>query len=180
VSSLHPKIFISHGAAGAGDAAELAAALKEVGIEVASAESLRAGTSIVEQIEALIREADAVVMLIDPRTPDAPNKSVEAEWELALSASYGQPSKRLIPVVEAGATPPPFLRSYLWQTVPAQATAIDWRNVAIAIDKTLNEGIDSDQEAQYREKARVEWRVKLDELGSAVAPLAQAERESKK
>ena len=78
---------------------------------ISAAEDLTAGDTRESEVGQAIRDADAVVILVDPR--HEPDALQQAEWQAAVEAGWEEPNKRLIPLLLGDAEVPSFLTNRL-------------------------------------------------------------------
>jgi predicted nucleotide-binding protein len=93
---MNKQVFISHSNADSEWAKSFADALRQHGIRVWLDQfQIKAGESIVDALEAGLRESDVLVALIDPKTSFRPNLYFE------LGAAIGM-GKRVVPIIPPG------------------------------------------------------------------------------
>jgi len=95
------KVFFSHSQENREIAAGLARALKSLGVET---EELQTQTA-----EKAVREADAILVLIDPEKNV--QRRLRREWSLILQALWDNPNKKVLPLRIDQAPVPAFLKS---------------------------------------------------------------------
>jgi hypothetical protein len=107
------KVFVTHSLENPGWGERLKSSLEERGISVWSdAGDDRPDLTWTDKLEQAMRDVEAVVVLIDPRSkPDEKERRV---WQVALGAVWSDPNKRMIPFLLRNAEAPGFARS----TVP--------------------------------------------------------------
>jgi hypothetical protein len=101
--------FLSYASADRKVAEKLKDELGKAGIQVWSDTSTTTGEDWRRRIEDAIQSANEILVLVGPKNGDDPQQQLT--WRAALEAVWQDPSKRLIPILLRGATPPPFLYS---------------------------------------------------------------------
>src|SRR5262249_29470188 len=106
------NVFVSCSQRDRRQARTLIKGLEASGISIISAaEDLSAGDTRDSEIGKAIRDADAVVILVDSgHEPDAFQR---AEWQAAVDAGWEEPNKRLVPLLLGDAEAPSFLSNRL-------------------------------------------------------------------
>jgi len=104
------NVFISYSSESLKQAERLREALQKRGISVwADTEGQASSERWQQKIERAIRDADAIVALID--SPHAVDEMQRRTWQAALEAVWTDSGKRLIPFLLREADPPAFVRS---------------------------------------------------------------------
>ncbi len=104
------NVFISYSSESLKQAEKLREALQKRGISVwANSEETASGERWQQRIERAIREADAIVALID--SPHAVDEMQRRTWQAALEEVWSDSGKRLIPFLLRDVEPPVFVRS---------------------------------------------------------------------
>jgi hypothetical protein len=104
------NVFISYSSESLKQAEKLREALQKRGISVwANSEETASGERWQQRIERAIREADAIVALID--SPHAVDEMQRRTWQAALESVWSDSGKRLIPFLLRDVEPPVFVRS---------------------------------------------------------------------
>ncbi|HEY4591855.1 MAG TPA: toll/interleukin-1 receptor domain-containing protein, partial [Thermoanaerobaculia bacterium] len=102
------SVFLSYASADRELADKLCEELVQQGISVWS-EAGELGTERSRQIEAAIRSADDILVLVGSQSAD--DAEQQFTWRLALEAVWQNPRKRMIPILHQGADLPPFVQS---------------------------------------------------------------------
>lgn len=111
------NVFISYSAATRKWAEQLKSSLEQRGISVWSDTSgVTDGLSWTDKIKQAVRGAEAIIVLVDPRSE--PEERERLVWQIALDALWSGSNKRMIPFLLRNAAPPPFTRA----TVQRDAT----------------------------------------------------------
>jgi len=104
------NVFISYSSESLKQAEKLREALQARGISVwADTEGSNSGSRWQQRIEQAIRDADAIVALIE--APHAQDEFQRRTWQAALEAVWSDSGKRLIPFLLRDVEPPAFVRS---------------------------------------------------------------------
>ncbi len=120
------NVFISYSSESLKQAEKLREALQVRGITVwANTEGSTSGTRWQQRIEQAIRDAEAIVVLID--SPHALDEFQRRTWQAGLEAVWTDSSQRLIPFLLRDVEPPAFVRSMA--TGPEEVVAIRVRNL---------------------------------------------------
>jgi hypothetical protein len=104
------NVFISYSSESLRQAEKLREVLQARGISVWSdTEAQTSGRRWQQRIEQAIREADAIVALID--SPHARDEFQRRTWQMALEEVWSDSGKRLVPFLLRDVEPPAFVRS---------------------------------------------------------------------
>jgi TIR domain len=101
------QVFVSHSHADRELARKLVKELRRRDVIAYNCEEIPPGENVQGWIEGAIKAADAIVVVIGPRSE--PDESQLREWQTALEATWDSPEKPLIPLLVDGAKTPSFL-----------------------------------------------------------------------
>ena len=102
------QVFLSYPAADRKLAERLREELSGDGLSISAFDAReRAGVEWRKQVEATIRSADDILILVGPGSN--PDEAQQLEWRAALQAVWQDSHKRLIPVLVRDAALPPFV-----------------------------------------------------------------------
>ena len=122
-----------------------------------SPRDLKEGANWQEEIEALLKRAQGIVLLIGGR------KGVDAlrerEWRAALEAVWSDPKKRLIPVVYGNAELPVFLRQ--WQELRIGDGQTDWDRSVGKLIKVLQSEVNPSEKNRVLKDDKAEQKDRL-------------------
>lgn len=128
------KVFLSYSSTDRELADRLRERLAREGFEVWSDRELAAGESWVQGIEAAVRAADAILVLVGPQERN--DEAQRFTWSAALQASWEDESRPLLPIVVGNAELPAFLKAR--QAIRLQtASDPDLDRAAAAISQVL-------------------------------------------
>jgi hypothetical protein len=145
-------VFISHSRSDDKLARLLAEALAANGISTwPDGPSLQPGERLADAIERAVKDADNILLLIG--TEHEPSPFQQSEWQAALKAAWGSPTKRLIPLLIGEAKLPTFVRSangfgQAIQVMRIQDPQRDWQKVVGELVKVLQHKADLQEFAQ--------------------------------
>jgi hypothetical protein len=105
-----PRVFFSYPHADRAFAGRLAKSLAEQGLQLVELDpsSLEAGSGP-ERVDELVRIADTVLLLINPKSKL--NEAQQRVWQSVLAAAWGNSQLRIVPLLLHDAELPPFVRS---------------------------------------------------------------------
>lgn len=130
------NVFISYSSESLKQAERLREALPKRGISVwADTEGSPSGSRWQQRIEQAIRDADAIVALID--SPHAVDETQRRTWQAALEAVWTDSGKRLIPFLLREVEPPAFVRSLA--NGPEEVVAIRARDLRRDWDRAVED-----------------------------------------
>ena len=150
------NVFVSYSSADKELAESLMKALNEHNLTpTASPKELREGTNWQEEIEALLKRSQAIVLLIGKKGADA---LLEREWRAALEAVWSDSKKRLIPLVYGNAELPAFLRN--WQALRIDHQA-DWDRSVGKLIKILQSEVNPSEKSKVLKDDKAEQKDRL-------------------
>jgi len=163
-------VFISYAADTKPRAQELTQALESQGIEAwVDFKDLRPGQRWKDELERAIGEARWLLVLVGPG-----NRATawqEAEWSAALTRSWADHDKRLLPVIFGHTEPPPFLRNWVSLRIDAEKEPGTWtRHVLDALRSVRNEAAHDVGVQSRRERQR-----RFDEIGRVAEELREGQ-----
>jgi hypothetical protein len=164
------SVFISYAADTKPLAEELTRALESQGIEAwVDFKDLRPGQRWKDELERAIGAARWVLILVG--SGNRATAWQEAEWSAALTRTWGDSDKKLLPVIFGQTEPPPFLRNWVSLRVDPDKEPTTWtRHVLDALRSVRNEAVHG-----VSVKNRHERRKRLDEMSEAAKGLRKGE-----
>ena len=162
------SVFISYATDTKLLAEELTRALESQGIEAwVDFKDLRPGQRWKDELEHAIGAAQWVLILVS--SGNRATAWQEAEWSAALSHSWADSDKRLLPVVFGQTEPPPFLRNWVSLRVDPAKEPLTWtRHVLDALRSGRNEAVHGVVAQNRRERQK-----RLDEISKAAEVLRE-------
>jgi hypothetical protein len=160
------NVFISYASDTKRWAEELTRALKSQGMEPwVDFKDLHPGQRWREQLERAIDASEMLVILVGSGSRATPWQ--EAEWSAALTGTWADREKKLLPVIFGEGDPPPFLRNWVSLRIDPESEAATWtRDVLDALRSLRNKAVHSTG-PQNRE----ERQERLDEVRKAAEEL---------
>lgn len=167
------KVFLSHSDASATHGARLGELLAAEGIEPVGARSVvRPGEDWATAIEQQVKDADALVFLIEPEARG--DALLQKQWQLALQESWSAPDKPLIPVLLGDAELPGFLKN---RQAISVASEQDLGTVAQLVASGLSTGERFAHLPAAEESRAVERKQRLEEITRDTTQLAPTDEE---
>ncbi len=148
------NVFISYASDTRPLAEELTKALESQGIEPwVDFKDLHPGQLWKEELERAIDAAQWVLILVGSHSRTT--RWQEAEWSAALTRSWVDREKRLLPIMFGQDDPPPFLRNWVALRVNPDTEASTWTRKVIDIlrnlrNEAIHTGAKSREERQQR------------------------------
>ncbi len=164
-------VFISYASDTKPLAEELTRALETQGIEPwVDFRNLRPGQRWPEELERAVENAEWFLILVGAHSRATLRQ--EAEWSAALTRTWADREKRLLPIVFGQGEPPPFLRNWVPLRVNPEAEALTWTR------RVVDELRSHRDEAGHRlPKGREERQNRLEEIRQAVEALREADQD---
>src|SRR5260370_30602985 len=148
------SVFISYATDTKLLAEELTRALESQGIEAwVDFKDLQPGQRWKDELERAIAAAQWVLILVG--SGSRATAWQEAEWSAALTRTWADSDKRLLPVVFGESEPPPFLRNWVSLRVdPAKEPSTWTRHVLDALRSVRNEAVHGVRVQNRRERQK--------------------------
>jgi hypothetical protein len=150
------NVFVSYSSVDKELAESVMKALNEHNLTpIASSKDLKEGANWQDEIDALLKRSQAIVLLIGKKGADALR---EREWRAALEAVWSDPKKRLIPFVYGSAELPAFLRN--WQALRIDSQS-EWNRSVDKLIKVLQSKVNPNEKSKVLKDDKAEQKDRL-------------------
>ncbi len=125
VSKAPAEVFISYSMDARPWAEKLSNSLESKGVSTwMDSKHIRAGERWVDEIQRALDDARYFLIVVGPK--NRVGEWQDREWQGALQRTWADPNKRIVPVLINGATPPSFLRNWVFVRIQPGEPESSW------------------------------------------------------